>query len=396
MKSEDRLSLLIHDLRTPLSAMRLTADLIGQDGLNERQEKRMTLLVGAIDALMDLTEDLIAKGEGNGAAFRRASGPEGGAADRIALQDLLGEVVDLFKARADAIGADLRLANGRALSVALSAPLARILRRSVSVLLDNALKYAGAAQIELVVEQADSAGAAGGKGSAVTGEVIVRVRDDGPGVSAEDRESLFSRFVRGRKASAETEGQGLGLYGARSLLREAGGDLRYCDETKNGACFEILLPQEGLETGFVAPDLASAEEFGRGCAHVLVIEDNAVSGELIKAVLESFNISCDLVVDVDGAMTLLDRRQYDGFVVDLHLKGTSGIAFAHAVRSIGADTPPVILVTAGAGSVSADVQVAAGISAVVKKPLDPAIFYDALEPVRLFREKRGSCVDPAS
>lgn len=94
------------------------------------------------------------------------------------------------------------------------------------VLLANAAEHAAGARVGISV----------GEG---TGHVMVRVSDDGPGIAAEVRRTLFDRGVRGPGSS----GHGLGLHIARRLVRGEGGDL-WLDEhaADKGACFIIVLP----------------------------------------------------------------------------------------------------------------------------------------------------------
>jgi signal transduction histidine kinase len=77
------------------------------------------------------------------------------------------------------------------------------------------------------------------------GLIHIQVEDDGPGVSPEHRELIFQRYAQlETPAGIERRGYGLGLAGARHLARSLGGDLRVCEDTGRGACFEVTLPAE--------------------------------------------------------------------------------------------------------------------------------------------------------
>ncbi len=98
-----------------------------------------------------------------------------------------------------------------------------LLRQVLAPLLDNAVKYAGGGRITATVD-----------GDAV----VIRVRDDGPGIEPGLRPHIFDRFVRGRHTLA---GMGLGLPISRHLaasLRATVEDVKVDD----GACFEVRLP----------------------------------------------------------------------------------------------------------------------------------------------------------
>ena len=95
-------------------------------------------------------------------------------------------------------------------------------------LLENATKYSQQGKIEV---------------SGVFNDryLTISVGDDGPGVSAEERERLFEPFVRG-KSSAHASGSGLGLYIAKAIVEAHGGTLSLTESPQGGALFEIQLP----------------------------------------------------------------------------------------------------------------------------------------------------------
>ena len=85
------------------------------------------------------------------------------------------------------------------------------------------------------------------------GQVVVEVRDDGPGVPREERAHLFERFRRGRAAGARP-GTGLGLALSRGLARAMGGDLAWAEEGGE-TIFRLTLPAFDATTfsGIMAP-----------------------------------------------------------------------------------------------------------------------------------------------
>jgi signal transduction histidine kinase len=102
-------------------------------------------------------------------------------------------------------------------------------------LLTNADKYAQGADVEVSARVEGQA-------------VVVRVRDHGPGISAEYRARLFERFFRVPGAKSMIRGTGLGLYICRKIVEAHGGEIRVEDVDGGGACFAFTLPLVPLET----------------------------------------------------------------------------------------------------------------------------------------------------
>jgi signal transduction histidine kinase len=102
------------------------------------------------------------------------------------------------------------------------------LEQCLAALVDNALRYAPAGPITLSGELAD-------------GEVVLHVRDHGPGVAEAERDAIFERFVRGT-AAVDTRGSGIGLSVAQLLMQAMGGRLTVGETEGGGADFRIHLP----------------------------------------------------------------------------------------------------------------------------------------------------------
>ena len=112
-------------------------------------------------------------------------------------------------------------------------PLA--LRRILANLVHNAIQYTPAGGSVTI------------EARPVNGEVLVRVRDTGPGLSEADRAIAFSRFERG-SASANGAGLGLGLALAHEIARAHGGEIWATSEPGRGTTFVFTLPTGGRAT----------------------------------------------------------------------------------------------------------------------------------------------------
>jgi len=209
-----------HQLRTPLNAMQSELDVTLA---KERSPAEYRVALGDI-----LHQVVTLSGTVN--AILRLAQSEGGLDPahtvRVAIDPLLEDVVDFFAAMAEERGIELIAA---AESKGAVRGDATWLHQLFANLIHNALQYTPEGG-RVVVEARPA-----------SSEVLVRVRDTGPGMSEADRAIAFSRFQRG-SASETGEGLGLGLALAREIARAHGGSIEIEAPTGRGAVFAVRLP----------------------------------------------------------------------------------------------------------------------------------------------------------
>lgn len=193
-----------HDLRTPLTRLRFRAE-----QAPEALRDKMAADVEEMDALI-----------GQAMAFVRGEAqPE--RRERLDLTALAAVCADGFAE----VGADVRF-EGHATLTVEGDPAA--LRRAIANLIENAVKFAGAARV-MAAHDGDRA--------------VVSVIDDGPGLSEDEIDAVFEPFHRGeRSRNRQTGGAGLGLAVARQAARGAGGDVTLVNRTRGGLIARLELP----------------------------------------------------------------------------------------------------------------------------------------------------------
>jgi signal transduction histidine kinase len=206
---EDRtqvLAAMSHDLKTPLTRMRLRAELMEDDDTRQRFEKDLAEMEAMVkDAL---------------AALRGLDGP----AESVPVD--MSALLESLQADNEEMGRAVAI-TGNAGAPLVGDP-AR-LRRCLGNLIDNAVIYGGRAWVE--VDDSPK-------------QLTIRIHDDGPGIPEALLERVFDPFYRLEGSrSRDTGGSGLGLNIARNIARAAGGDVSLRNRPEGGLEALVVLPR---------------------------------------------------------------------------------------------------------------------------------------------------------
>lgn len=194
-----------HDLRTPLTRLRLRAELVEDEEMQRKMLADLDEMEAMVNATLAFARD---------DARHEPRGP----------LDLAALLQSLCDDRADA-GQDAGF-DGPSHMTVQGRPVA--LRRAFANLIDNAIAYGGAVRVRLM--RAD-------------GTVRVDIDDDGPGIPASEFEKVFAPFYRlERSRSRDTGGVGLGLATARTIVRGHGGDITLANREEGGLRVTVVLP----------------------------------------------------------------------------------------------------------------------------------------------------------
>ncbi len=152
------------------------------------------------------------------------------------------------------------------------------------------------------------------------GWIVVRVRDDGPGVPPELREVIFQPFF----STGKHEGAlGLGLSLSQAVVNDYGGRLYLEDaepeDAEPGACFVVQLPRRkpAAPEEYVPPSPESPVQRRR----LLVVDDEVDLLEMLEMTLQMRGYEVDTTGTAAEAMKLLQRIEYDAVVLDIRLPG---------------------------------------------------------------------------
>ncbi len=215
-----------HELRTPLSVIKGYVETLvdgGRDMPVEDREKFLLTIQRHTERLNSLLEDLLT-------LSRLESTTPGLNSEKINLTALISSVVEDVSRRPAASGHSLKLTLEPGVGELAIDPLK--ITQVFENLIDNALKYSPRGSVIEVTAKVDAAG------------VQVCVRDNGPGIPAEDLLRIFERFYRVDKGrSREKGGTGLGLSIVKHIIQLHGGRVWVESELGKGAAFFFSLPR---------------------------------------------------------------------------------------------------------------------------------------------------------
>jgi len=213
-----------HDLRTPITALRLTAEGLA-DGIFEadRQTVELRRMQAQVRALSALIDDLFE-------LSRLESGDIRWSMERIELHQLVHETVDAMRPAAEAGAVRVEVETTPGGDVARANP--EQLQRVLFNLIQNAIRHTptdGSVVVRV--------------GPGDDGEVWLEVADDGEGIAAEDRPHVFDAFFRGGAGAPRSDGSaGLGLAISRAIVEAHGGRIWLAD-AELGTRVRFTVPQ---------------------------------------------------------------------------------------------------------------------------------------------------------
>jgi signal transduction histidine kinase len=214
-----------HDLRTPITSLRLLAEAVGDDivdgevrrGYLERMRTHIDVLSALIDDLFELS--------------RLEAGDIRWSLEQVPLDELVAETVEAMRVQAEAKGVAVLAEVPAALAPARANP--EKLQRVLFNLIQNAIRHTPADGSVVV------------RAEPVADRIEVEVADSGDGIAPEERDRVFTAFYRGGADAARTSaGAGLGLAVSRAIVEAHGGRI-WLAETSVGTRVRFSLPAAG-------------------------------------------------------------------------------------------------------------------------------------------------------
>ncbi|MEQ8584537.1 MAG: ATP-binding protein [Thalassobaculaceae bacterium] len=380
------ISMMSHEVRTPLNAILGYAQLLRDDNLNAGQQERVDRLSVSAKNLLRLIDDILHFSQYQD---RHAEV----AVERWSLPQVVDDALSTVRADAAGKGLALRLpADGvPALLVEVDGPR---LRRCLVNILSNAVKFTDRGHVAIAVSvnmtaERDGAERDGAKASDSEGGARLRisVTDTGPGIDEDRVERVFTPFER--LGAVSTGGTGLGMAIVRAAVDAMGGSVSIASQRGAGTTVTLEIPTTVHGPAAAPAPAPEIHEYrpARDGTQVLVVDDIDINADIACAFLEQ--VGCRTAVAVNGADAVEAVRAggVDAVLMDIEMPVMDGLEATRAIRDQATEEParsvPIVALTAYASRNDMIACLDAGMNGYLSKPIDKVSLFDALVRVKV-------------
>jgi two-component system, chemotaxis family, CheB/CheR fusion protein len=356
------LAILSHELRTPLSAMLGWTRLLRSRKLDDAGVARALEVIERNTLIqVRLIEDLLDVSRIVSGTMRVEQRP-------VMVAPAVNATLATMQPVADAKGVLLESALDEGAGPVRGDP-AR-LQQIVWNLVSNAIKFTpSGGRVDVRLVQREST-------------VEISIRDTGRGISATQLPQVFSRFGIAHTSTQSQGGMGLGLSIVRHLVELHGGTLQVGSPGPGkGATFTVTLPltddrppSDGESVGMAAGPTSGRLPALKG-VRILVVDDEADTRELLRAILVECGAEVTLAASARAALEALERAPFDVLVSDIVMPDENGYDLIRKVRAREAERGgriPALAVTAYGRIEDRSAAISAGYQQHAVKPIEPA------------------------
>lgn len=353
------ISIVSHEMRTPMNAVVGMTELLLNESPTEKQEKYLRNIQSSGKALVQILNDVLDMSKMEAGKLEVINEP-------YKLSPMLDDVRMIIENRIGSKPIELIYDVDKNIPDDLDGDVLR-LRQIFINLLNNAVKFTEKGEIRLSMKlvSSDEAG------------YMIRysVKDTGQGIKAEDLGKLFKAFAQvDTKKNHGKEGTGMGLSISSDLIAIMGGQLEVASEYGEWTEFFFTISQGVVN---VEPDKETDNESGGSIVgtKVLVVDDTEINLEIAKDILEMFEVDADTAESGEKALEMLKDTRYDIIFTDYFMPEMDGIELTRRIRALDDDyfaKVPVIALTGDCTDETKQKFEEVGINDYLEKPIDPA------------------------
>ena len=376
----DFLSNMSHDIRTPMNAIIGMTSLIRHDAGNKAKvieyadkiDISSQHLLGIINNVLDMS-----KIEAGKTVFKYTD---------FSILDFITELNTIFHSQIDEKNQTLTIIKENIRHEWVNGDQVHLMQ-IFSNLVSNAVKYTQeGGKIQFLVEECETK-------SSVYAKYRFLVSDNGMGMSADFKDTIFDAFTRAESSMTnKIQGTGLGMAITKNLVEAMGGPIDVESELGQGSCFEVLIDLRIAEDRFVSSAEQAEKDEPAGNVlkemRFLCAEDNELNAEILMELLKIEGAECTICENGKRVLEAFEQSapgDYDMILMDVQMPVMNGYEATKAIRRSShelAKTIPIIAMTANAFSEDIQHSLAAGMNAHVSKPVEMKVLEKTIRSIK--------------
>ena len=376
----DFLSNMSHDIRTPMNAIIGMTSLIRHDAGNKAKvieyadkiDISSQHLLGIINNVLDMS-----KIEAGKTVFKYTD---------FSILDFITELNTIFHSQIDEKNQTLTIIKENIRHEWVNGDRVHLMQ-IFSNLVSNAVKYTQeGGKIQFLVEECETK-------SSVYAKYRFLVSDNGMGMSADFKDTIFDAFTRAESSMTnKIQGTGLGMAITKNLVEAMGGTIDVESELGQGSCFEVLIDLRIAEDRFVSSAEQAEKDEPAGNVlkgmRFLCAEDNELNAEILMELLKIEGAECTICENGKRVLEAFEQSapgDYDMILMDVQMPVMNGYEATKAIRRSShelAMTIPIIAMTANAFSEDIQHSLAAGMNAHVSKPVEMKVLEKTIRSIK--------------
>ncbi|MGR3636411.1 MAG: response regulator [Shimia sp.] len=310
------LTVMSHEMRTPLNGILGVLDLLKTTHLDKKQERFVQVAAASSEILLENVNEALD-------ITRIESGVMSLSPEVFSLCDTVQRVADVLRTLATEKGLTLNVEIDASMTEDFWGDGGRI-NQILTNLIGNAIKFTDQGGVTVSVD-----------GIHGPNETMARIQvlDTGSGIPEDKFEAIFEDFVAlARSEGRQSRGDGLGLSIARKIARLMDGDLNVDSQQGNGSSFTLSIPLQRVVTKSHEPAPDVRHVTVDASKSILIVEDNAINRSVLREMLAGFGHA---VTEADNGLEGLKKAggaEFDLIIMDISMPFMDGIEATRRIR----------------------------------------------------------------